>query len=76
MGRAASVWARWKRFAHRAAEVQAHVLFFLLYFLAIVPMGLVRRALTVRRKNDDGGGPRWRPHDRSGTGLADARRQF
>jgi len=70
------VWARWKRFAHRAAEVQAHVLFFLLYFFAIVPMGLVRRALTVRRKSDDGDGPRWRPHDRPGTGLADARRQF
>jgi hypothetical protein len=41
--RATNWWARWKRLAHRAAEIQAHVLLFLLYGIVVTPMGLLRR---------------------------------
>lgn len=39
----AAWWARWKRLAHRAAEIQAHVLLFLLYVLVVTPIGFLRR---------------------------------
>jgi hypothetical protein len=35
------IWSRWKDFAQRAAEVQAHVLFFLLYFVVLVPLASI-----------------------------------
>jgi hypothetical protein len=72
-----SAWARWMVVARRAAEIQAHVLFFLLYFLALVPLGLLqpvsRRALTRRTT----GKPTW--HAREGphpTELTSSRRQY
>ena len=73
-----SAWARWKRFAQRAAEAQAHVLFFLLYFLAIVPMGLLRlgRANDELKQRPPGDGPRWRKRESSPADLTSARRQF
>jgi hypothetical protein len=37
-----SVWRRWKGLAHRAAEFQAHALFFVLYFIGIVPIRVLR----------------------------------
>jgi hypothetical protein len=71
-----SVWARWMRLAHRAAEIQAHVLFFLLYVLAMVPLGLLhpagRRALTHKTS----GRPAWRARESHPTDLAASRRQF
>ena len=75
MSAAGTIWSRWKAFAQRAAELQANVLFFLLYYIAIVPMGLLRlggsSALT-------GGGtpPAWTDHDRSPVDLRSAHRQF
>ena len=73
-----SAWSRWKRFAQRAAEAQAHVLFFLLYFLAIVPMGLLRLggANEELRQRAAGNVPRWRDRESSSAGLTSARRQF
>ena len=73
-----NAWDRWKRFAQRAAEAQAHVLFFLLYFLAIVPMGLLRLggANEELRQRAAGNVPRWRDRESSSAGLTSARRQF
>ena len=73
-----SAWDRWRRFAQRAAEAQAHVLFFLLYFLAIVPMGLLRLggANEELRQRAAGNVPRWRDRESSSAGLTSARRQF
>jgi hypothetical protein len=73
-----SAWERWRRFAERAAEAQAHVLFFLLYFLAIVPMGLLRlgSANDELRQRPPGEGPRWRHRESSRADLTSARRQF
>jgi len=72
-----SAWARWKVVARRAAEIQAHALFFLLYFLALVPLGVLhpasRRALTRRA----GTKPEWRDRDaRHPPDLATSRRQY
>ena len=69
-----SAWARWMVVARRAAEIQAHVLFFLLYFLAMVPLGFLhpasRRALTGRTA----GKPAWRTRE-SQRDLGSSRRQ-
>jgi hypothetical protein len=69
------MWARWKAIAQRAAEIQANVLFFLLYYAAIVPMGLLRlggpSALGRSR-----GIPAWTAHDRSSVDLESSRKQF
>jgi hypothetical protein len=68
-------WNRWKRFAAAAARAQGNVLFFLLYFIAIVPMGLLRlgRSSDVNRP---GAAPQWREHRATPDTLDAARRQF
>jgi hypothetical protein len=70
-----TIWARWKAFAQRAAEVQANVLFFLLYYVAIVPMGLLRLGGPSVLKRSRGT-PAWTTHDRSPADLTSSRRQF
>jgi len=70
-----TLWSRWRTLAQRAAEVQANALFFLLYYVAIVPMGLLRlggeSALTRQATP-----PTWTDHDRSAADLDSAHRQF
>ncbi len=72
---ASTVWTRWKRIAHRAAEFQANALFFVLYFIAIVPMRLLGLG-----KDEDGrqldGTPGWVPRERTSSDLTSVRRQF
>ena len=70
-----TMWARWKAFAQRAAEVQANVVFFVLYYVAIVPMGLLRLGgpSALRRS---GSAPAWTTHDRTASDLRSSRRQF
>jgi hypothetical protein len=72
-----SVWRRWKRLAHRAAEVQAHVLFLALYFVGIVPI----RALGLGRSDGEAiagaaGSPHWISRAPITCDLSWARRQF
>jgi hypothetical protein len=71
-----SAWARWMTIARRAAEIQAHVLFFLLYVLAIVPLGILnpasRRTLT-RKPNTQ---PEWDARESHPVDLAASRRQY
>lgn len=72
-----NLWMRWKRVAQKAAEMQGHVLFFLLYFLAIVPMGLInpasRKPLTRQRP---GGAPAWHPREPHSSDLSSSQRQY
>ena len=72
-----SMWARWKRVAQKAAEIQGHVLFFLLYVVAMVPMGLLnpasRKALTGHAS---GVSPAWRTRESRSADLASSRRQY
>ena len=63
-------WARRKRFAHRAAEVQSFVLLTILYWIVVVPVGALRRPRATQP-------PAWierRPAGR--IAVEDARRQF
>lgn len=70
-------WDRWKRFASAAARAQGNVLFFLLYFIAIVPMGLLRLGDSDELKRRRAGQPiAWRPHSQAPADLDVARRQF
>jgi hypothetical protein len=69
------LWAKWKVFAQRAAQVQAHVLFFLLYVLIVVPMGFLRRGADPLGRRASRA-PRWRERRDAVTDLATVRRQF
>jgi hypothetical protein len=73
MGRTSAAWGTWKRIAQRAAEFQAHVLFFLLYFAVLVPMSWMGRA--GRRRIFESRAA-WHPHDPSTAGIERARSQF
>jgi len=68
---AGKLWTKWKRFAHRAAEIQSLVILSGLYWIVVVPIGL------LRRRRHDGGPPRWKTREPPGQiGLDEARRQF
>jgi hypothetical protein len=67
-----TVWQRWKKLAHRAAEVQAVVILTAVYWVIVAPIGLILKA---------GGGrttaPGWKTRPAAGgVPIEDARRQF
>jgi hypothetical protein len=67
-----TLWQRWKRLAHRAAEIQSLIVLALLYWIVVVPVGLVRRP--GRRP---AGRAEWKTRPPIGAvPLEDARRQF
>jgi hypothetical protein len=68
---ARTLWTKWKRFAHRAAEIQSLVILSALYWIVVAPIGLLRRG------QRDAGPPRWKTREPPGQiGLDEARRQF
>jgi hypothetical protein len=69
---AGRLWSRWKRFAHRAAEIQSLVVLAVLYWIVVVPVGMLRRL--GRRPHQR---PEWtiRPPADPAT-IETARRQF
>ena len=65
------LWSRWKRFAHRAAEIQSLIVLSVLYWVVVVPIGLLRK--TRRSPKAEA---RWINRDAHRTiGLDEARRQ-
>jgi hypothetical protein len=38
-----TLWQRWKRLAHRAAEIQAFVILTVLYWLIVAPIGAMMK---------------------------------
>ncbi|HYT68193.1 MAG TPA: hypothetical protein VEL51_17325 [Vicinamibacterales bacterium] len=69
---ASRLWTRWRRFAHRAAEIQAMVVLAGLYWVVVVPAGTI-----VRRRRVDSRAPAWKMRQPApGPNLDDARRQF
>jgi hypothetical protein len=74
-----ALWSRWKRLAHRAADAQGQALFFLLYFVVLVPVAAVRRAAAVARRSPRHGPPAppaWHSRQDAPVDLPSARRQF
>jgi hypothetical protein len=69
------LWARWKRLAHRAAEIQSHLVLAVLYVLLVIPVGLVRRR-AAREFVSGAESVGWRPRPAVPESLEDARRQF
>ena len=68
---AKNLWHRWKRLAHRAAEIQAFVLLTIVYWLIVVPIGGVRK-LGGRRTGEAG----WKTRPPTGAvPIENARRQ-
>ena len=64
-------WARWKRFAHRAAEIQSLVVLAILYWVIVLPIGLLRG-----RRRAGPVPPQWKVRAPSGpVTMTDARRQ-
>jgi hypothetical protein len=71
------MWARWKRLAHRAAEIQAYVLLSVLYAVVVLPVGLMRRKASKAILRETGQ-PVWqaRTTPTDADPLQDARQQF
>jgi hypothetical protein len=68
------LWARWKRFAHRAAVIQSHVLLSLLYWIVVAPIGAIQHA---GHRRGVSASPSWTPREtRRTVTLEDARRQY
>ena len=66
------LWSRWKRIAHRAAEFQSLLVLGLLYWVMVVPVGLVRNLRRPPRAR-----PEWKMRPTAGrVSVEDARRQF
>jgi len=66
------LWHRWRRIAHRAAEIQALVILGALYWLVVVPAGLL-----IRRRREGRATAVWtRRVHANATTADDARRQF
>jgi hypothetical protein len=63
-------WQRWRRFAHRAAEIQSNVLLFLMFFLFVVPLSALLR---IGRAHESTG---WRSLPGQKPRLDEARSQF
>ncbi len=72
--RSAALWARWKRVARRAAEWQGQALFFLLYFVMVMPIGFFRFRVKARGRTA-GAPPQWSQYDVASTDIEAARRQ-
>ena len=66
------LWTRWKRFAHRAAEIQSLFLLALLYWVMVVPFGFLGK---LRRRQTAGAAWKTRP-ETGAIPLDDARRQY
>jgi hypothetical protein len=65
------LWTRWKRLAHRAAEIQSFVVLTVVYWLLVAPIGAVQK-LGRRRP----AGPEWRTRPSVDVvSVEDARRQ-
>jgi hypothetical protein len=72
MSRAERVWKQWRRFAHRAAQLQARIILGILYWVVVVPIGSIRR---VRRAEPSLA--RWTPRrPAEPVSVEEARRQF
>jgi hypothetical protein len=67
-----TVWQRWRRFSHKAAAVQSHVVLFLLYFIAVVPLAFLSGLNRPRRRAV----PEWTPSPADPARLDAARNQF
>ncbi len=66
------LWQRWKRLAHRAAEIQAIVLLTGVYWILVAPIGAMQKIGRRRPQT----GPAWKRRPPAGAvSLEEARRQ-
>jgi hypothetical protein len=65
------LWQRWKRLAHRAAEIQAFVVLTVVYWVIVAPIGATQKLGRARRRS-----PQWKTRPEGGAvSIEDARRQ-
>jgi len=71
-----ATWERWKQIARAVGVVQTRLLMVVLYFIFVLPIGLVMRLSgdPLRLKNRTGSN--WTPHRQEEASLETARRQF
>ncbi len=71
---APTTWlSRWRAFARHAARIQSLAVLTLLYYLALVPLALMRRPFAAALGHDPGG---WRERTPVPRTIEAARRQF
>jgi hypothetical protein len=75
MGVARSLWEGWKRVARKIGEVQAVIVFTVLYYCVIGPVGLVLQLLSDPLRLRARGGTHWVPRPGMHATLDRARRQ-
>jgi hypothetical protein len=67
------IWQRWKRLAHRAAEIQSLVILTVLYWLVVAPIGATMK---IGRRGG-AAGAEWKTRPPAGpVPIEQARRQF
>jgi hypothetical protein len=71
-----AAWTRWKKIARAVGVVQTRILMMCLYFIFVLPVGVVARLsgdpLRLKRRN----GSNWTPHQDEEASIESARRQF
>jgi hypothetical protein len=66
-----TLWQRWKRLAHRAAEIQAFIVLTIVYWVIVAPIGAMMK---VGRPN--AAAPGWQTRPPTGeVAIEEARRQ-
>ena len=71
-----ATWTRWKKIARAVGVVQTRILMVCLYFIFVLPVGVVARLNgdPLRLKRPTGGN--WTPHQDEKASIESARRQF
>jgi hypothetical protein len=68
-----TLWDRWKTLARHAARIQSNIILTVLYFLAFLPLALLRRPFAGPL---GGRADQWRERPPAPRDIASARRQF
>jgi len=71
-----TAWERWKKIARAIGVVQTRILMVVLYFVLVLPLGLVMRMRGDPLHLKDPHGSNWTPHRHQDANLETARRQF
>jgi len=71
-----TAWDHWKKIARAIGVVQTRLLMVLIYFVFVLPLGLIMRIRSDPLHLKPGAGSNWTPHSYEPPSLDSARRQF
>jgi hypothetical protein len=71
-----AAWTRWKKVARAIGVVQTRILMVCLYFIFVLPLGVVMRLRGDPLRLKRPAGSNWTPHRNEEANIEAARRQF